>query len=838
MRIVRFGATECLIFCALGVCRGQSGVYVKNPLSVPLYRPMATTAANPTKLGRFEIIRPLGKGGQGSVWLAKDPQLKREVALKTLNPKAVSDATSMRKWLDEAIMASQLSHPNIVLVFDAAEDNGQPYVVFEYVKGKTLSALLKASGAMETSKAVHSACALLKALQAAHAKRICHRDIKPGNIMVSEDGIPRLMDFGIAGWLHQDVAATVEGFRGTPQYSAPEVLAGAPFTEQSDTFSMGLVIYEMLTGKPAVSGSSVFEVVHKISNVPIAPPSHVNPKVDEKLNAIIMRALAKDTTERYVSAGHFLEALEAFAAPKADVDTDGSPGTLEFILRRIRHKGDFPALADTISAVNRTTRSDTDPVGVLTRGVLKDFALTNKLLKLVNTAHFGQYGGSISTVSRAVMVLGFDQIRSIAMTLMLFEHLQNKAQANDLKDEVISAYFSGVLARDLVSKAGIREGEEGFICSMFHTLGKLLVAFYFHDEYRELQKLVQHKVDEDAAAVKILGVRYDELGVGVAKSWNFPDKLIESMRAIRDETVRKPANEAERLRSLAELASQASAVLRAEETPDRHARLKALVDRYGTGLGVSEQHLQGALQNATKEVLKDADMLNFKASASTFLGKAQRFTKPDGAAAGEAQASKTSDALASVILNEPVAPVSTGTAPNLEERRSILSAGIQDITNALVGDFQLNDVLRIILETMYRGMGFTRVLLCVRDAGTNTLKSRFGFGPEIDVLLKKGFAIPLTVTKDVFHAAVGQGADIYIDDLNHERIRDHIPKWYREVVHAQALALFPIIVNKKPVGMLYGDCDYAKQLVIGAEELALLKTLRNQAVLAIKSNTA
>lgn len=799
---------------------------------------MATTTAKPaSRLGRFEIIRALGKGGQGTVWLANDPQLQRKVAIKTLTVNKHSDQAALRKWLDEAIIASQLSHPNIVPVFDTGEDNGQPYVVFEFVLGNTLASKLKASGPMAVADVIRMGGALLTALQAAHDKKICHRDIKPANIMVGEDGTPRLMDFGIAGYLQDGSAPTKDGFRGTAQYCAPEVLAGNAFSVQSDVFSMGLVIYEMLTGVPAISGKSVFEVIHKISNVPIAPPSRVNAQVDEKLDAIVMRALAKDNTERYVSAGHFHEALEAFGAPRIEAPVEGAPGTLDFMLRRIRHKGDFPALADTISAVNRTTRSESDGVGVLTRGILKDFALTNKLLKLVNTAHFGQYGGSISTVSRAVMVLGFNQVRSIAMTLMLFEHLQNKAQASDLKDEVVSAYFSGVLARELVSKAGIRDGEEGFLCSMFHTLGRLLVAFYFHEEFREIQKVMQHKVEEDVATMKVLGVRYDELGIGVARSWHFPEKLIESMRALRDETVRKPTNEVERLRSLAALASEASAVVRAEETPDRQQKLKSLVDRYGVGLGVTDQHLKSALQTATVEVAKDAEALNFKASASGFLGKAQRLTQSESKPDHNPTAMGDANAIESVILNETAPRGASSLAPNPEERRSILSAGIQDITNALVGDFQLNDVLRIILETMYRGMGFTRVLMCIRDPASNTLKSRFGFGPEIDVLLRKGFSIPLTASKDVFHAAVGQGADIYIDDLNHERIRDHIPKWYRDVVSAQALALFPIMVNKKAVGMFYGDSDFAKQLVLGAEELALLKTLRNQAVLAIKSHS-
>jgi eukaryotic-like serine/threonine-protein kinase len=794
--------------------------------------------SEPTRIGRFQILRTLGRGGQGEVYLAEDTQLKRRVAIKTLTLDGVpSDERPARvkSLLDEALIVGQLSHPNIVPLYDAGLDGETPWLVFEYVEGKTLSATIKEGGAIAPLRAVDIAIQILKAIGFAHSKRVVHRDVKPANVMIDGE-TARVMDFGIAEAIQKQPSPDAP-FVGSPAYMAPEYIGGKPYTERSDLFAVGMTLYEMVTGKPAVTGKDPYQILHQVANQPFAPPSQVNSEVDERLDDLILKALAKDPLARFESAAAMEDALLRYVSPEP-VTAEGSQGTLDFLLRRMRYKSDFPALSSTMGAVNRSAASETERVAQLSNSILKDFALTNKLLKLVNSASYSQYGGSISTVSRAVVIMGFDNVRNVAITLMLFEHLQNKAQAARLRDEILATYFSGLLARELARKAGVRHAEEAFICSMFHKLGRLLTAFYFHEEFQEIQKRCQNAgLDEEQAAAQVLGISFEELGLGVAKAWHFPERIVDTLRRVTDERVRKPQNDEQRLRILAELASATTDCMRDTDPARRRSRLAALATQFGEGLGVSETVLIDATKSAAQALSVDSGLLNFTPAQSGLYAALRDWSRPQAQQSGEAQPVNTLESMLAETTLVQTAPQSASAAPASLDSQAILTAGIQDITNTLVGTYQLNDLLRMILETMYRGMGFTRVLLCVRDPAHNALRGRFGFGQDIDQVIKRGFSVSLAPTRDAFYAAVSQGADVFIEDVNGEKIREHIPEWYRKLVPARSLVLFPVMINKKPVGLFYADCDAVRHIQLGSAELSLLKTLRNQAVLAIKQNS-
>jgi len=801
------------------------------------------TPALPRNIERFELQRVLGSGVQGTVYLARDPRLDRQVAIKTL---AVGGTEAEHRGrvdtlLAEARIAGQLSHPNIVPLYDAGEDAGVPYLVFEYVQGQVLSEVLAAGRKLPVHRALDITIQILKAVGYAHQKGVVHRDLKPGNIMLTREDTGRVMDFGIAQLISSQ-APHDAGFCGTPVYTAPEYLEGAGYTPRADLYSIAMMLYRMLTGRTAAIGTSAAEVLTYIDSAQPAPPSRSNDEIDDRLDDLVLKGLARNPEERFASAAMMEDSLYLYLNPEPETTGpttgpgESSTGTLGFLLRRMRHKSDFPALSATITAINQATASEDEGADALCNSILKDFALTSKLLKMVNTAAFGNFGGTISTISRAVVIMGFDRIRNAAITLMLLEHLQNKAHAARLKDDLLASYFSGILAQQLTVRAGIRNPEEAFICATFHNLGRLLTSFYFPEEGREIDRLIQQKrVSEAQASFTVLGVSFEDLGIGVARAWNFPARVVQSMRHIGEDRVRRPSNEDEKLRALADLSTGVCDAMRDTDDEQRAQKLEALVGKFGDALNIESHVLALSIQKSAAELARDPIVLGLKTHESVFLAGAKRSGERYATAVSESDAELLQTALSSNLLSAAALSAEGGEAvPEDPKRKSLLFDGIQDVTAALMDDFKLNDVLRAILSTMYRSMGFTRVLLYVRDTATNTLKIRFGMGLDVDKIVAGKFSIALSETKDVFQAALARGADVFIENVNAETIRKHIPDAYRHAIPALSFALFPIVVKGSPIGLFYGDSDVEGAIRFSPEELSLLKTLRNQAVIAIR----
>ena len=222
------------------------------------------------KIGRFDIVRELGRGAQNVVYLARDPQLLREVAIKTLHFTR-PDPEQNQTLLAEARAISQLRHPNLVPVFEAGEEGGDLYLVFEYVAGKTLEKSIREAGKLTASKAASIVGQVLDAIAEAHRHGIVHRDLKPSNILIDDQGRPRVMDFGIAA----EVAAKEDGqagYTGTPSYMAPEYIMERRIGPQADVFAAGLVLFEMIYGRRAVAGRDVYQVMFRLANEDIEVP--------------------------------------------------------------------------------------------------------------------------------------------------------------------------------------------------------------------------------------------------------------------------------------------------------------------------------------------------------------------------------------------------------------------------------------------------------------------------------------------------------------------------------------------------------------------------------------
>ncbi len=260
---------------------------------------------------RYQLERQIGAGGMATVWLADDRLLGRKVAVKVLADRYAADPGFVERFRREASAAASLSHQNIVAVYDRGEAAGSYYIVMEYLPGPDLKAIIRQHGRLEPRHAVDAALQILAALGAAHRRDVIHRDIKPQNVLVSEDGQLKVTDFGIARAGGEAEMTDHGSVIGTAQYLSPEQARGADVTTASDCYSVGVVLYEMLTGKVPFDGDKPVAIAMRQVNEPPIAPKLLVPTIPDALNAVVMKSLEKRPSTRYRTAEEFTQALLA-----------------------------------------------------------------------------------------------------------------------------------------------------------------------------------------------------------------------------------------------------------------------------------------------------------------------------------------------------------------------------------------------------------------------------------------------------------------------------------------------------------------------------------------------
>jgi len=280
------------------------------------------------QVGRYEILEIIGTGAHGRVARAHDPMIGRLVAIK-LFPKELASGEARQRFLQEARVVGQLSHPSIITLHDMGieEATQTPYLVMEFLEGQPLDRILE-KGSVPFPKACAWVGEVACALGVAHRKGVIHGDVKPANMLITEDGHVKLMDFGMARLASRDTGATP--LLGTPAYWCPEQIMGKPQDARSDLFSLGVVLYEMVTGKRPFDADSLQGICSRVLSSTPLPPSHANPSVSSGFDAIVARCIAKDPAARYAPAEALAEELFPLARRRATPDpvspTNGTNG--------------------------------------------------------------------------------------------------------------------------------------------------------------------------------------------------------------------------------------------------------------------------------------------------------------------------------------------------------------------------------------------------------------------------------------------------------------------------------------------------------------------------------
>jgi eukaryotic-like serine/threonine-protein kinase len=332
--------------------------------------------------GRYKVDSELGRGGMARVYHATDTLLGRAVAVKVLSAQYADDANFVTRFRREARAAARLNHPNLVQVYDTGSDDGVHYIVMEYVEAKTLADYLSGGGRIMPDRAIELTEAVSDALTVAHSQGVIHRDIKPANIMVTRDGQVKVTDFGIARVTTNETVQQTAAVLGTASYLSPEQAQGEPIDQRSDLYSLGCVLYEMLTGRPPFIADSPVAVASKhVLEQPI-PASRLNPDVSPELDAVVMRALAKNPDNRYQSAGEMKEDLERARRGLPVMATPilaGGPQTTQVINRP---QPEPTSVLTTTGTTTATTGADRTPGWIIALIVFLVLAVLGVLLWL------------------------------------------------------------------------------------------------------------------------------------------------------------------------------------------------------------------------------------------------------------------------------------------------------------------------------------------------------------------------------------------------------------------------------------------------------------------------
>lgn len=444
---------------------------------------------------------------------------------------------------------------------------------------------------------------------------------------------------------------------------------------------------------------------------------------------------------------------------------------LDKLWAQMSERGDFPMLSQSLRTTVAAMKNDELDFSALVQVVLSDFALTQKVLRLANSAMYMAFGGNITTVTRALMVLGMDAVGHLVVGLKLVDHFHQSAPHRiDAKLELNRTLLSGSVARKLTSDGDLRAGEEAVVCTLMRQVGKLLVVCYLEAEWDAIRRQVEDgKLDEAAACNAVLGVSFDEVGLEAASRWRLPERIRAGMG-----TYEPDAGEPQHvqwLRAVTNFSTEVADVLSAPDPRAQaaEARLAELAHRYSNTLA------------------RDPETL---VSMSTALAREE---------AGEGVMREIVElrANADAIARASITPAAR------------IAAGLEDL-RALPSENPLAPVLALASETVLAGLGFSRTIVFVRQA-PGRFKSRLGFGRDVDRLLPK-LSFDEAFEPDVFHLAIANSVGIFIENAHDPKMVARLPGWFRDAFSdARSFVLLPVTAHQSTVALLYGDWSHAQE---------------------------
>jgi eukaryotic-like serine/threonine-protein kinase len=517
-------------------------------------------------------------------------------------------------------------------------------------------------------------------------------------------------------------------------------------------------------------------------------------------------------------------------------DRRSAQAPLEQMLNRIRRSREFPGISKYISAINQKLSSNADSFDAseLADLILKDYALTSKLLRLANSVTYGFAAGKVSTVSRAVVVLGYVYVRLIAISLSLFEHFKSKQYMADLKEEMVCSLWAGMLAREIAIEQGDSDSEEAFICAMLIRLGKMVMIRYFPDKYREILNRMLDTGCMEAKAVKsVCATTYEALGVAVAKQWNFPDKICESLLPLKTAQWNNRGETLPKFQVLNGFIRDLSNLVENDALKTGRPLFQDLLERYAKSGNISARQLRKLIMASATIAEQHAQALDFDAENSPFLGRLRAALQikapPQKRAANESPVEVSSQ---NFRLTDPTQIKAEADGQAFLQPMDIILDGVQEISQAMIAGHNVNEIAAMSLEIFYRSLGFHRALMFFREGASQMMAVRSAHGLLSRQLLRK-VHFKIDEGRDFFNSAVQSGKDLIVSNAHDPGISHLVPTWYRSHIDAPAFIFLPVTVQNFTFAALYADRTIEGRPINDAE-YRYLNVLRNQLALAFR----
>lgn len=496
--------------------------------------------------------------------------------------------------------------------------------------------------------------------------------------------------------------------------------------------------------------------------------------------------------------------MKDFNTKMSATSPQNSQKMLETLWKRIKQRGDLPGFSNVVSAIMNAIRGEDDREFNMTKTVLSDPALTQKVLRLANSAMYSVFGQDINTVSKAVLVVGTESIGHLALSSKLIDGLAKASTTSaSTQNEMQKAVLASHIARQITGAASARDAEEAVVCAMLHGLGRMLVTFYLPEDWALVQaRSAEQGIDETQAARDTLGMGLDEVGRWVGQKWGLPTTLIDSMQDVLPQTVDEPLDHAAWLGAVSTMSSRCAEVM-CDETSATSNLLEEITNSYADMLGMDTPEMFAAIQTAQESAKQDNLFINASKSRP---GKVEALTP--------ATSGKPHDAV--MILTRSV-------------------TDMQGVSNNATA-YQL---MTMALETIYQGLGLSRAIFFLRNGSGNEGKyfARTGFGEKIQELIPR-LVFSDAYQPDVFHAGMANDKIIVVKNARDQVFVNKLPRWWRDALPTtHSFIILPLTVNRRPAGFIYGDWDTLPLTgELDAPELQQLNELRMLMVRAIEKH--